>query len=161
MSGAAGKSLDKGPTAQASVSARDRVSARPGSAHDALIALQRAAGNRAVTSLLAGSSGQPLDSATRAEMESRFTEDFSDVRVHADGAAAISAAAIGANAWTSGRDIAFGEGFYSPRTSGGKKLLAHELAHVVQQRRGGSKPSTFETKSTAERDAASAAGQSA
>jgi hypothetical protein len=127
--------------------------------HDAFLALQRAAGNRAVTSLLGGSSGKPLDSDTREEMESRFTEDFRDVLLHADGAAPITAAVLGANAWTSGSDIVFGEGFYSPNTIGGKKLLAHELAHVVQQRRGGATPRAFEPASAADRDAASAARQ--
>ena len=79
------------------------------------------------------SPGQPLDSDTRVYMEPRFGHDFSKVRVHADGKAAESAHAINALAYTAGRDIAFGEGQYVPETTEGKKLLAHELAHVVQQ----------------------------
>lgn len=79
------------------------------------------------------SPGQPLDAETRAYMEPRFGHDFSKVRVHADGKAAESAQAINALAYTAGRDIAFDKGQYAPETTGGKKLLAHELTHVVQQ----------------------------
>ena len=77
--------------------------------------------------------GAPLDSATRAYMEPRFGHSFADVRVHADGAAAESARAVGANAYAVGRDIVFGSGLYAPGTDAGRRLLAHELAHVVQQ----------------------------
>lgn len=79
------------------------------------------------------SPGQPMDPATRASMESRFGHDFSQVRVHTDAKAAESARVIGARAYTAGQDVAFGEGQYAA----GKGLLAHELTHVVQQRRGG------------------------
>jgi hypothetical protein len=77
--------------------------------------------------------GQPLDAATRAFMEPRFAYDFSKVRVHADGRADESARAVSAEAYTVGQDIVFGEGQYTPRTESGRKLVAHELAHVVQQ----------------------------
>jgi hypothetical protein len=80
------------------------------------------------------SPGQPLDAATRADMEVRFGHDFGHVRVHADGKAAQSAAAVSARAWTVGADIAFGGGMYEPSSRHGSGLLAHELAHVVQQR---------------------------
>jgi hypothetical protein len=79
------------------------------------------------------SSGQPLDTDTRQFMESRFDHDFSQVRVHTDSRAAESAQAVNALAYTIGNDIAIGAGQYSPRTSAGKKLLAHELAHIIQQ----------------------------
>ena len=79
------------------------------------------------------SSGQPLDAGTRAFMEPRFGRDFSQVRVHTDARAAESARAVNALAYTVGRDIVFGTGQYVPGTSEGKKLLAHELTHVVQQ----------------------------
>jgi hypothetical protein len=79
------------------------------------------------------SSGQPLDAATRAAMETRFGHDFSGVRVHADSRAAESARAVNALAYTVGNDIAFGTGQYMPGTERGKRVLAHELAHVVQQ----------------------------
>jgi hypothetical protein len=80
------------------------------------------------------SPGEPLDAQTRAYLEPRFQHDFSRVRVHADAGAAQSAQAIGARAWTLGPDIAFGSGMYAPWTPRGAGLLAHELAHVVQQR---------------------------
>src|SRR5205085_6372561 len=80
------------------------------------------------------SPGQPLDTGTRAFMEPRFGHDFSQVRVHTDTQAAESARAVNALAYTVGRDVVFGAGQHSPETSGGKRLLAHELTHVVQQR---------------------------
>ena len=67
-------------------------------------------------------------------MESRFGHDFSRVRIHADSRAAESARAVDAQAYTVGRDVVFGSGQYSPGTGEGKRLLAHELTHVVQQR---------------------------
>ena len=77
--------------------------------------------------------GRPLDSAARGFLESRFRRDFSAVRVHTDARAADSARAVGAVAYTVGRDIVFSDGAYAPGTGGGRQLLAHELAHVVQQ----------------------------
>lgn len=82
--------------------------------------------------------GQSLDPATRAFMESRFGHDFSGVRLHTDTPAAASAKAVRARAYTVGRDIVFAAGAYAPATAGGRRLLAHELTHVVQQSRAGS-----------------------
>jgi hypothetical protein len=79
------------------------------------------------------SPGQPLDAEARAFMETRFGYDFSGVRVHTDPIAAASAHAVNALAYTVGRDIVFGMGQYAPETNDGKRLLAHELAHVIQQ----------------------------
>jgi len=79
------------------------------------------------------SPGQPLDAATRGFMEPRFGHDFSGVRVHTDARAAESARAVNALAYTVGRNVVFGTGHYIPETFTGKKLLAHELTHVVQQ----------------------------
>lgn len=79
------------------------------------------------------SSGRPLDAATRMFMEPRFGYDFSKVRVHNDARAAESARSVNALAYTLGSNIVFGANNYSPETSRGKHLLAHELAHVVQQ----------------------------
>jgi hypothetical protein len=79
------------------------------------------------------SSGQPLDAGTRAFMEPRFGHDFSQVRVHMDDRAVESAQAVNALAYTVGRDVVFGTGQYAPGTSDGRRLLAHELTHVVQQ----------------------------
>jgi hypothetical protein len=83
------------------------------------------------------STGEPLDLAARGSMESRFGHDFSGVRIHTDGKAAESSRAVNAVAYTVGHDIAFDAGKYAPGSRTGAELLAHELAHVVQQSRGG------------------------
>jgi hypothetical protein len=80
------------------------------------------------------SSGQSLDAGTRAFMEPRFGHDFSQVRVHTDARAAESARAVNALAYTVGRDVVFGHGQYKPETNEGRRLMAHELTHVVQQK---------------------------
>src|SRR5262249_43896796 len=80
------------------------------------------------------SPGQPLDAATRRFMEPRLGSDFSHVRLHTDALAAESARAVGALAYTVGRDIVFGASQYAPYSSEGQKLIAHELTHVMQQR---------------------------
>jgi hypothetical protein len=80
-----------------------------------------------------GSSGQSLDAATRAHMESRFARDFSRVRVHTDARAGASADSVVADAYTVGSQIVFAAGRYAPHTASGRALLTHELAHVVQQ----------------------------
>ncbi len=77
--------------------------------------------------------GRPLDTATRAFMEPRFGYDFSQVRVHTDGNAALSANAVNARAYTIGQDVVFGQGQYAPGSASGCQLMAHELTHVVQQ----------------------------
>jgi Domain of unknown function (DUF4157) len=82
------------------------------------------------------SAGQPLDQTTRNFMELRFGHDFSRVRVHKDAQAAESARAVNALAYSVGRDVVFGSGQYAPQTSEGRRLLAHELTHVVQNRNG-------------------------
>lgn len=117
---------------------------------DALRAAQRGAGNAAVTAMIArrahpapvaeqpdhgvdgvlGSAGKPLAGPVRQDMESRFGTDFSDVRLHTGAAAARSARAIGARAYTSGSHVVLGAGGRDSHT------LAHELTHVVQQRQG-------------------------
>jgi hypothetical protein len=81
------------------------------------------------------SSGQPLDSATREFMEPRFGHDFSRVRVHTDHKASQSAKAVNALAYTVGHKVVFAGGQYAPGEKSGQKLLAHELTHVVQQRK--------------------------
>jgi outer membrane protein OmpA-like peptidoglycan-associated protein len=80
-----------------------------------------------------GSSGQSLDPASRAYFEPRFGHDFGQVRVHTDTRAEESAQAVDALAYTVGRNVVFGTGQYAPHTTAGRKLLAHELTHVVQQ----------------------------
>jgi hypothetical protein len=77
-------------------------------------------------------SGQPLDLATRTFMEQRFAHDFSGVRVHSDASAAKSARDVSAHAFTLGNDIVFGAGRFASGTHEGRRLIAHELTHVVQ-----------------------------
>ncbi len=79
------------------------------------------------------SPGEPLSLETRTFMELRFGHDFGRVRVHADTKAAESARSVDALAYTIGQDVVFGAGQFAPGTSAGKRLLAHELAHTVQQ----------------------------
>jgi len=83
-----------------------------------------------------GSSGQPLDAGARAFMEPRFGHDFSQVRIHTDDQAQRSAKAVDALAYTVGSHVVFGSGQYSPDSPSGRKLLAHELTHTVQQGTG-------------------------
>lgn len=78
-------------------------------------------------------SGQPLDAGTRAFFEPRFGQDFSQVRVHSGEAAAQSARDLNALAYTTGHNIVFGAGQAALPTVEGRRLLAHELTHVVQQ----------------------------
>ena len=79
------------------------------------------------------SSGAPIDRTTLRQMEARFGQQFGDVRIHTDARAADSARAVHALAYTVGRNIVFGAERYTPDSYEGRKLLAHELAHVVQQ----------------------------
>ena len=105
-----------------------------------------------------GSSGQPLDPATRAFFERGFGQNFSRVRLHTSMEAQQSALAIQANAYSVGTDIVFGPGQYAPESRQGKILLAHELAHVVQQRQSITDPTFIEpANSPAEREATTTA----
>ena len=79
------------------------------------------------------SPGHPLDAAAKAFMEPRFGHDFNRVQVHTDELASTSAAAVASRAYTVGADVVFRQGEYSPATMEGRRLLAHELAHVIQQ----------------------------
>jgi hypothetical protein len=108
----------------------------------------------------AARAGIPLPGEVRSYFEPRFGHDFSGVRVHTDGAAAAAAQGVQARAYTLGRDIVFAGGEYSPHTMQGRKLLAHELVHVVQQDRAGTMPergAVVAPEHSAEREADSAA----
>lgn len=102
--------------------------------------LQRAANGTDVSNVptivrhVLNSPGESLDPSTRAFMEPKFGRDFGNVRVHTGSRAGDSARAVGAIAYTVGRDVVFGDGQYSPATREGKSLLAHELTHVAQNR---------------------------
>ena len=78
--------------------------------------------------------GRPLEDATRRSMEARFGRDFSDVRIHDHAAARAAATGLAARAFTLGPDVGFDAGRYQPWTAQGRRLIAHELVHVVQQR---------------------------
>ena len=79
------------------------------------------------------SSGRPLEPALQQDMEQRFGHDFSRVRVHSDAAAEQSARDVNAHAYTVGHQMVFGAGRFAPATRAGRRLIAHELTHVVQQ----------------------------
>ena len=81
-------------------------------------------------------SGQFLEESVRASMEPGFSHDFSDVKVHTDSQADRISRQLEAEAFTTGKDIFFREGNFQPDSESGKKLLAHELTHVVQQNGG-------------------------
>ncbi len=82
-------------------------------------------------------SGRPLDPSVAARMQRAFGRDFSDVRIHTGAAASAAAGQRGAEAYAVGSDIVFAEGRYDPDAAGGDSLIAHELAHVVQQSAAG------------------------
>jgi 3D (Asp-Asp-Asp) domain-containing protein len=86
--------------------------------------------------------GRPLSTSMRAFFEPRFGHDFGAVRVHTDACSDALAQSINARAFTSGSDIVFAAGQFSPDTTGGQELLAHELTHVLQQGAGSGQPGT-------------------
>jgi hypothetical protein len=125
----------------------DRVAehALAGSVHslagEPTLRIQRYTGHRAgqpdsipasVDGVLAGA-GKPLSASLRNDMERRFGHDFSNVRIFAGAGAERSAADLSAQAYTVGERIVFGAGRFAPETREGRRLLAHELTHVVQQ----------------------------
>ncbi|GAA1197703.1 DUF4157 domain-containing protein [Pseudonocardia alaniniphila] len=145
----AGRDIDQAGTSHP---ARPFAPARPSGVPAAFLTLQRSAGNAAVVAFLQTSRaeepveeptvqrsgvldvlpspGRPLDTPVRRDMEARLGADFRSVRIHTGPAAGRSAAAIGAQAYTSGEHVVLGPG------AGDRHTLAHELTHVIQQRRG-------------------------
>jgi len=83
------------------------------------------------------SSGRPLDAAARDFAEPRFRHGFGHIHVHSDAQAARAAASVGARAFTVGRHLVFGQGEYAPASAEGRRLLAHELTHALQQEGAG------------------------
>ncbi len=140
------------PAQVPSTSGPNALVARCKASPEAIVELQRAVGNAAVVQLLRDEEapgapspvlgvvghggGQPLDSSVRTGMENAFGADLSGVRVHTDGAAAASAQAVQAHAYTVGDEVVFAPGQYQPGSAAGQRTLAHELTHVVQQRSG-------------------------
>ncbi|MFI0445526.1 DUF4157 domain-containing protein [Actinomadura sp. 6N118] len=80
--------------------------------------------------------GRPLEASVRADMEDKLGHSFGDVQVHTGAVPDAAARAIGATAYTSGANVVFRDGHYTPETAAGRRTLAHELTHVVQQRQG-------------------------
>ncbi|HEX6676987.1 MAG TPA: DUF4157 domain-containing protein [Actinomycetes bacterium] len=126
-----------------------------------VLRLQRASGNASVAALVEGrrpvlqraesgddeerspvldvvgrGGGRPLEPELRSDMEQRLGHDFGDVRVHSDAPAGESARSVGAHAYTVGSEVVFQPSSWAPETPGGRRMLAHELTHVVQQRSG-------------------------
>ena len=123
-----------------------------------VLSMQRLAGNAAVVQMLSQTDleteevsapdqspvldvvgrggGEPLDKRTQRSMEQALDADLSDVRIHQDAAAGASAEAVKAHAYTVGNEVVFQPGRYEPETTEGRRMLAHELTHVVQQRSG-------------------------
>jgi Domain of unknown function (DUF4157) len=110
---------------------------------------------------LQASDGKPIEAGDRVKLEAQFGTDFRGVRIHTDTSAAEAARQAKANAFTIGNHIVFGAGRYAPETSRGRNLLAHELAHVVQQSRASSAPGSAAQSPDLERDASHAAEASA
>ena len=148
--------LGDGACAAAQASHVDRSASVQGPAlHRSLLQLQRRHGNQFVGQVLrqaaagehegdgmdaiersidgARGAGQDMDHSTRNRMEGAFGADFSGVRIHDDARANGLSQSLSARAFTTGRDVFFRQGEYSPGTSAGRELLAHELTHVVQQ----------------------------
>ena len=92
------------------------------------------------------SSGRPLEPSLQQDMGQRFGHDFSRVRVHTDATAERSVRDVNANAYTVGHDIVFGAGQFTPETNEGRRLIAHELTHVVQQSQMSGKMSALQCK---------------
>jgi hypothetical protein len=144
-------------TTSAPAAPRERSTPAPAAAgpHASVLRLQRAAGNAVVQRTLvqrsaagaasgispevedgihsARGGGRALDDGVRSQMEGALGADLSGVRVHTDSRADALSQALGARAFTTGRDVFFRQGEFSTATPGGKQLIAHELAHVVQQ----------------------------
>ena len=111
--------IQRKPCAGPSSAAESEANAAPKIVHDVL-----------------NSPGRALEMTTREFFEPRLGRDLGGVRVHTDDQAAASASAVGASAYTVGRDVVFGRNQYAPTSQSGRHLLAHELAHVAQQETG-------------------------
>lgn len=119
--------------------------------------LQQAVGNGAVSDFFSKNGGAALPPTLRWEMEQRFGSSFADVRIHDNPRSAVLAKGLSAKAFTFGTDIAFAHGRFEPGTYDGKKLITHELAHVIQQNRGGTETPTVNGTGSLESSAERAA----
>jgi hypothetical protein len=151
------------PPAAAQAARAIQPAAPPHARAQTLRQMQHAYGNQRVQELLASlrGGGHPLDPATRSIMEAALGARLNDVRVHAGPEAQAAAAELGVRAFTAGENIYFAAGAYDPGSSIGLELLAHELAHFIQQRRGGTRQPGEAQEQDADRAAdAFAGGQS-
>lgn len=114
----------------------DHVMRSPAPGTPARVRSQQASAASSANASLVPAGGDTLDATTRAYMEPRFGADFGAVQVHSGTTAAGQAARFSARAYTVGEHVVFGAGQYQPGSEAGRRLLAHELAHVVQQRAG-------------------------
>jgi hypothetical protein len=124
-----------GPTGECEACRKKRLQRYSSDPSPSVISLHRSATLPVppIVHSVLGSPGRPLDAQARAFMEPHFAHDFSRVRIHTDGQAANSARAVNAVAYTVGHHVVFDSEKYAPRLEKGRRLLAHELAHVVQQ----------------------------
>ena len=105
--------------------------------------------------------GRPLSESVRADMEPHFGRDLSGVRVHDSSAAGSAAQNVGARAFTVGRDVFFAPGAYKPSTTEGRRLLAHELTHTIQQQGGAAAAQPSRLQRTGDAEANSTTGGAA
>lgn len=123
------------------VSSQVPTQSLPPEAEEEPIRMQRAPGAAAARGshagpslpALGGSAGRPLPDGARRDMQVRMGADFASIRIHTDRQAAEMNRALGARAFAYGRDIYFNDGEFNPSSSGGRRLLAHELTHTLQQ----------------------------
>jgi hypothetical protein len=128
-----------GPTGECKGCRKKKLQRRPGNpSPPSSTSLPRSSGSEVppIVHEVLRSTGRPLDLTTRAFMELRFGHNFRNVRIHTDAVAAKSARAVNARAYTVGNDLVFGSHQFAPGTIAGRKLLAHELSHVIQQTPG-------------------------
>src|SRR5688572_27510435 len=136
--------LDGSFTAEEEPDDYGRLGAAPG----------RTPGRRSLTDQLAkasASEGRPLPAVLGGRLEQALGTLLVGVRLHVGAASAEAATALGANAWTLGQDIHFAEGRYDPDSRAGQRLIAHEVAHTVQQ--GGAAPALDRVEVSAPGDA--------
>ncbi|MFF3092050.1 DUF4157 domain-containing protein [Streptomyces cyaneofuscatus] len=129
---ALGPLVQRARAAASASGASEQAAAEQAAAEEAAGEQQRSP----VHDVVSSGGGAPLDTDTRADMESRMGADFSDVRVHHDSAAHESAKGVGAHAYTVGNNVVFQRDAYDPASPQGRTTLAHELTHVIQQRNG-------------------------
>lgn len=142
--------MNGGPTHAQELASRAVADGRPDALDPlSIVHLQSLAGNASVSRLIDDAAasdmvrsvvgrggGEPLPSDIAGSMGARLGADLGDVRIHRGGAAAQSAKAVNAHAYTVGSDVVFGAGQYDPSSPAGQRTIAHELSHVVQQRTG-------------------------